>query len=284
MRYKYCINLFDELYKYQYVCLKGEPLSLQAYGKLGYRYSSDIDILVLRKDLHGIEDVLRRHGFFSTSSSREDKIFMLSSSHQIAPYLKNIKQWGSVIIDINLDILWGEFSDKRINISEFISNHVELNIYDCKVKALSPLKSLIQVALHHYNHINSIYHLIVDGWINPTLFRDIYYLWKNNRDVITLDNLYHVAYEYGVVKYMYYMLYFTNKIYDDMDLQNFVDVFKTIDGVALLDCYGLSNEERKLWKIGFKERLEYENLSEIIKSDLNEKDFQKLERLKSIFG
>ena len=83
---------------------------------------------------------------------------------------------------------------------------------------------------------------------------------------------------------MYYILYFTNWIFCDSELQKYVLAFKTEDGINLLDYYGLANSERKLWKVDFKTRLESDNLFELIKDDLTESDFEKLERNRRIFG
>lgn len=77
-----------------YSIIKGEALSIQAYGSTGNRNFTDIDILVARKNLNIIEQRLMNNGFFNVSQSRSDKITMMTGSHQIAPWIKEIYPWG----------------------------------------------------------------------------------------------------------------------------------------------------------------------------------------------
>lgn len=96
--YKMCKKVFVSLSKINYAVLKGEPLSIFAYGELGRRSSCDIDILVLRKDLRKIENILIQNGFETHNNIREDRITMLSSSHQIAPYVKKGILYSPIVV------------------------------------------------------------------------------------------------------------------------------------------------------------------------------------------
>ena len=51
----------------------------------------------------------------------------------------------------------------------------------------------------------------------------------------------------------------------------------------MLNCYGLCGKERKEWKCDFKTRLESDNLYDLIKDDLTEKDREKISLNKQIF-
>jgi hypothetical protein len=53
IRYATVAPLFEQLLdkKVPFAAVKGEPLSIAAYGKLGQRHSGDIDILVPRKHI-----------------------------------------------------------------------------------------------------------------------------------------------------------------------------------------------------------------------------------------
>lgn len=277
-------SILDEIAHLPYAILKGESLSLQAYGELGLRHIGDIDILVDRNYLRIFEMKLSENGFAAQNISRADRIMMLSSSHQVIPWSKEVYPHVDIIIDLNFDIFWGEYSGKRINIDEFLSDINYVDIYGIQVKILPPLKSMIQLILHHYKEMNSIYHLAGHDSINYTMFKDVYYLWKNNQEAISLNKLYAISSKYEIIPFVFYILYFTNIIFADSDLNKYVEVFKTAEGIELLDWYGLANNERKLWKIDFKKRLETDNLYEIIKDDLTEADIEKLERNRRIFG
>src|SRR5690554_4388377 len=100
----------------QYVIIKGEPLSVLAYGRSGKRISSDIDILVTKSNLNKINKILNNNGFKQKKVSREEELITNLYSHQVLPYTKRIS-FVEVWIDINFDILWGEYEDKRIDVS-----------------------------------------------------------------------------------------------------------------------------------------------------------------------
>ena len=116
------------------------------------------------------------------------------------------------------------------------------------------------------------------------MFKDVYYLWKNNQQEITPEKLYKICDEYKIIPYVFYILYYTNQIYNDFELDKFVEAFKCSEGVFLLDYYGLNDWERKFWRVDFKKRLITDNLWELIKEDLTENDIKKLERNRRIFG
>ena len=276
-------ELWREIEKFSYALIKGDALSIMAYKSLGKRLYNDIDILVDRLNVKDIEEICQDLGFVSQPQSRLERIFYLSASHQIYPYYKNRGNY-KVNIDINFDIFWGEYIDKRISIRNFLSDTIEMDIYGIRVKTLPPLKAMVQLILHHYKEMNSIYHLAGHNCIHYNMFKDVYYLWKNNQETISLEKLFAISSEYEIIPYVFYVLYFTNWIFKDMELQKYVDAFRTQEGESLLDYYGLAEKERKPWKVDFQTRLETENLYELIRNDLTGADIEKLERNRKIFG
>lgn len=278
--------LFQALSNINYAHIKGDCISLMAYGKLGQRQFSDIDLLVSREDLYKVEAVLEQNGFLQPQIDKKDarkyRIFTMTSSHQTIPY--SSRGMLKIPIDLNFDIFWGEYTGKRVNICKFLSDTIEMNIYGVKVKTLPPLKAMVQLILHHYKEMNSLYHLSQHNCIHFNMFKDIYYLWKNNQQEISLDKLYAISLEYDIIPYVFYVLYFTNQIFNDLEFSQYVETFRTSAGVKLLDYYGLSEKERKRWKVDFTTRLETENMYDLIKEDLTDADIEKLDRNRRIFG
>lgn len=266
-----------------YAIIKGEVLSKQAYKKNGFRNSSDIDILISRKNINELEEALSKCVFYNSSLKRSDKITMLSASHQVAPWIKEIPPWGVMVMDLNFDVFWGEYEGKRIDIEEFLSDTIEMEIYGVKVKTLPPIKAMIQLVLHHYKDMNSIFLLATRKSIKYDMFKDVYYLLKNNLDAIPLDRLYAMSAEYEIIPYVFYVLYYTGQVFDDEIFKQYIEAFRTPEGEALLNCYGLCAKERKEWKCDFKTRLEADNLYDLIKDDLTEKDHEKIAINKRIF-
>lgn len=162
MQYFIAKNIICELNEegISYVIVKGCPLEYYKTGQFGTRISNDIDILISRQDIVKLEKILVKNGFKCTYDlERKERIMLVSSSHQIPPYCKKMGKLYSQI-DVNFDLFWGEYTGKRIDIEEFISETVEMQIYGCKIKTLPPLKTIIQVILHHYKEMNSLYHLM----------------------------------------------------------------------------------------------------------------------------
>ena len=277
-------ELFSQLSNLNCVIIKGEPLSVLAYNKVGKRNYSDIDILFPKSRLSNVELLLQQNGFSAASFSRRERILMLSFSHQVSPWHKELLPFGSNIIDLNFDLFWGEYTGKRIDIEEFLQDSIEMKIYGCNIKTLSPFKAFIQLILHHYKEMNSIYHLSTHNCINYNMFKDVYYLWKNNQNAVSLEKLYAFSSEYEIIPYVFYVLYFTNWIFQDADLKKYVTAFETSEGVNLLDYYGLTEKECKAWKVDFQTRLKADNLYELIRDDLTDADIKKLERNRRIFG
>ena len=85
LRYKLSKELFNTLVNTTYAHIKGEALSVQAYGSVGNRKTSDIDLLISRNELVKVEQILIESGFKQPYLSRTDKITIISSSHQTLP-------------------------------------------------------------------------------------------------------------------------------------------------------------------------------------------------------
>ena len=158
-----------------------------------------------------------------------------------------------------------------------------MEIYGVKVKTLPPLKTMVQLILHHYKDMNSIFLLATRNSIRYGMFKDVYYLLKNNPKDISIEKLYAISSEYEIIPYVFYVLYYTGQIFEDDVLKEFIDAFRTPEGEGLLDCYGLCEIERRKWRVGFKTRLETENLLPLIEEDLTDRDRRKITINKKVF-
>ena len=254
-----------------------------AYKQPSARHLGDIDILSTSKNLNALTDILKKLRFSPNTSSREEHVMMLSTSHQIKPWIRDISPWGKIEVDLNFDIFWGEYEGKRVDIEEFLFDTTEMDIYGAKVKTLPPIKAMIQLVLHHYKDMNSIFLLATRKSIRYDMFKDVYYLLKNNLDAISLDKLYAMSAEYGIIPYVFYVLYYTGQVFDDDVLKQYIEAFRTPEGDALLNCYGLCEKERREWKCDLKKRLDSDHLYELIKADLTERDKEKIAINKRIF-
>lgn len=162
MQYVLAKDTFCELESkgLKYAIIKGCPLAYYKSGNVETRLSGDIDILISRDNVNRVIEVLEKYDYTCTYEiTRAEKIMLISHSHQITSFKKTISNWNSHI-DVNFDLFWGEYTGKRIDVADFIDETVEMEIYGCRIKTLSPLKTMIQLILHHYKEMNSLYHLM----------------------------------------------------------------------------------------------------------------------------
>ena len=281
-------QVFEMLKGIDYAVIKGEPLSMLCYGGYGLRHSGDVDILIDREHVTLLENILSQNGFRTKFIGedievRKNRILCLSSTHQIPPY---IKEKDNIIteVDINFDVLWGEYSGKRIPIKDVLKNTICMDVFGVEVKVLNSLYAFIQLLLHHYKDMNSIYLIATSNCIKYSMFEDIYYLLKNNGNEINIKDLMEIAEEYNILPYIYYVLYYTYQVFQEPFLKVYIENLYTQEGEELLEYYGLSKKERRRWGVSFEERLNANQLFKFIEKDLNKEDFIKIKRTKKIFG
>ena len=280
--YHYFEPIANRLSEIDYAIIKGEPLSYYAYGDFGKRYFNDIDLLVSKEDLKCVRAVLEENSFIPVRDDKFARALSLGYSHQIIPYVKRIGSF-SVYIDVNFNIFWGEYTGEQVSVKEFLNGTVLMQIYNCTVKTLSPVKFFIQLILHHYKDLNSIYLLSTQKTIRLSLFRDLYYYFVNNVSNIPIDELMKCCTNYKINDYVYYVLFYTCVLFDNEELKKYRDAFRTNQGELLLNKYGLNEKERKEWRIDFDTRLKNGILYDFIKDDLSEAEIRNIEVNRKIF-
>lgn len=253
-----------------FAVIKGEPLSMYAYGTSGRRICADVDILIDKQNLSLLIETMQKNGYIFQN---DKKNLAVKYSHQTPAMYSQINGIYSYI-DINFDLFWGEYLGKRINVSEFICDRKKMNIYGYEIPTVSPIKMLIIEILHHYKDMNSIYKLSQNS-IRKQMFDDIYFLLINNTNTINLEDIVDLCKVYDISKYAYFVFYYTNLVHKNEMLEKLIKYLYSKEANVLLNYYGLSDKERKAWKVSFAQRLE-KNTYELIKDDLTEEDRKKL--------
>ena len=281
LSYKECFEVVKR-FNFPYAIIKGEALSLMAYGELGKRNSQDIDLLISPKYIGIAKVILNDNGFYYIIKNKYDKVLTISMSHQSPTYIKKTKI-SYIYLDLNHSIFWGEYAGKCVDIDTFLEDIIDTEIYGCNMKTLPPIKMLIQLILHHYKDMNSIFLLATRKSIKRSMFDDVYFLLKNNLEDIPLDKLYTLSKFYEIIPFVYYVLYHVGLFFQDETLREYISAFKTDEGERLLNCYGLNDNERREWKFSVTMRLETENLYDLIKDDLTAKDIEKINMNRRVF-
>lgn len=273
---------FFEKTDIKYVITKGAYLSKRIYNNPNIRFSSDIDILISRKDCEKIVLELNNLDFVQGyingdeihSFSRESKLFYASMTHQLPPFVKRISNLipKYINVDVNTNILWGE-SMLQINMEEFLDYSQCSQLFGLGFNTLIPEAEFIAMCLHHYKDFNSIYLLFTRG-MRLDHFCDIFYYIKN----VKMDRclLFSLVERYNIGEYIYYCLHYTNIIFDDVDLKCYLDMFEVYKNKSLIDSFGLCDDERKEWETPFFDRLFLKDFQNWFSKKLTEKDFKKI--------
>lgn len=279
LRYEALRPVFEDMQDMEYAVVKGEALSLAAYGELGKRTSNDVDILADKEDVYDIEQILVTHGFTSEEEdqkkSRRMRIFLMANSHQTIPYAKKYKG-TDIKVDVNFGILWGEYEGQRIDIREFLKGSTEAVIHGIRTKVLSKEKTLLHIILHNYRDVNSTYLLLRRKRpIYERVYKDIFLIMDSMTDE-ELGTLIGLSRCLMVDAYVFYMAYYTNRVFPSKNLVFVMEQLRSDEGMALLNVYGLNELERHQWKCSFEERYNHIEMKDYILDQLGLEEIRKL--------
>lgn len=277
--------LYEEIQKVvapikNYAIVKGDPLSLLVFGQCGKRLMSDVDILVNYSDVVNVERSLYQNGFVKTINSRESELFMKSFSHQSVPFVKENLMFGNIYIDINFDVFWGEYEGTKIDITSYLENSMEINLYGTTLKTLTPLYLFVHFALHTYKDMNSIYLLSQRCTDWCVALEELYNLLMRNMSEISIDKLVALCEIYSIKPFIYYVLYHVNYLYEDKTICNYLKALYCENGEYLIGCFGLNDIERKKWPCNLSQRIKQNDKFCIIEEVLTENDLNKINRNK----
>ena len=80
----------------------------------------------------------------------------MAYSHQILSYHSDVMGFH-LNVDVNYDIFGDEYEGKRCSIEKFLNGTAEMEIHGAAVKPLPIEKAFVQLILHHYKEMNSLY-------------------------------------------------------------------------------------------------------------------------------
>lgn len=272
--------IWSELASIKYAVVKGDILSQQIYSTPDMRESSDIDILIDKENVKSLEQMLIKVGFhqqvpIDKQKARKNRVMCIAYSHQIPSYHKNIFGFH-LNVDINYDIFWGEYEGLRCSISDFLNDTIEMQIYGASVKTLPIDKAFVQLVLHHYKDMNSLYHLSQYNCIRTELFKDIYDMLILNKEILTVSKVVSLCKKYSIFPIMYYMLYYASLVFATNHLEKYLSALNYSSTVSFLDSYGLCSAERKQWHLPFEKRLDNDSLCHEIVRNMSEEDLKKI--------
>jgi len=281
-RYSQCASLFERLIDIPYAVVKGAVLAKHAYNDISLRVSSDIDVLIPRDCYQAVWNIMDKEGFVQGTYnegkiipySRSNLVYYLTQTHQAAPFvrLSNSRISSHIAIDVNFDIFWGE-NNKTTDIHEFLSKTQLETICGIKVKVLDRVREFIALCLHHYKHLNSIY-LLADGDVDMRYLCDIYQFVTNTG--LDPDELRAESDKWEATPYVYFCIFHANALYNNGALDPYERAFVCSDGIKLLNCIGLNDQERRQVNFSMWDRLLADNRIELLEAHLTSVDKKKI--------
>ena len=276
-----CKCIFSQT-EFPYAVIKGPVLSQVLYDDPFWRNSKDIDILVCSKDLDKCKQILINNGFIQGKFkngkfyhyTREEILFQTSLTHQIASFVKltDNPTCPYIYLDINTSILWGECNEP-LDLSYVLSHCQYTSITNIKLLKLSAEMEFVELCLHNYKDMNSLY-LLSRGTLTFGLYYDIY-LYINNSH-IDLSILKEICSILNVGQYIYACLYLVNELFEDEKISSIILELEKFKNESILHTYGLTEEERKPWGISLLDRLFTLDVPKYVMSMFDENEKEKI--------
>lgn len=186
--------------------LKGAALLESIYSNVALRPMSDIDILIYRESLSGIDIVLRRCGYFRLGNTT------IQTKGAVSPYLNSIVYRKHSFEDYFLHVHWHlvnttipvEMYYDKIDMAKIWKEAEPTRIGGTEALILAPHHFLIHLCEHALNHF-------FDRLI---LLYDVHIFIERNRDRFDWKKFVDETLNFNLARPVYYTFYFTTKFFE----------------------------------------------------------------------
>lgn len=211
----------------EHVFLKGSVLSSTIYP-VGARAFNDIDILVSRKSIQSVKEVLYELGFRQgrydykknvVDEFNQDTITQyINTKGEMAPFVKivNEKTIKTIDVDVNFSLDWkANDSDKAVN--HFLSERILVPIDDdFSIYSLKEEHLFIQLCIHFYKDSVLVDIIKKRKVLDLYKFVDIYTFIQTYFEKICPQKIFDDSIKYGFDKYVFFTLNYIIKIFPDI--------------------------------------------------------------------
>lgn len=180
--------------------LKGIFLAEHLHGHIGIRSSSDLDLLVRRKDFPRAKNELARIGYVPTRRPYSRGFIRNFLRHQ--GFSKPDPSYNRTYLEIH----WNFYvkRPKEFDMSSVWKNAISVNIDGFRVLTLSPSDTLLHLAIN----------LRLHGYLSLRLFGDLYALITHYQEEIDWHYVIRQAERNGQRVGLYYALHFAKELLD----------------------------------------------------------------------
>lgn len=188
------------------IVLKGAALAELVYRNLALRAMSDVDLLVKKEDLCKIDALLKMLGYFPSDKGVHD-IDISSAYLTTRDYRSDSRK------SVSFHIHW-HFVNSTIPNAYYIKNIKMENIWQDAEKTKIAHRETCVMAPHHLLiHLSEHALRVTHSLGKLSFFCDIYEAIVFYRERLDWDRLIKESREFGLDRFVYFVLYFTNEFF-----------------------------------------------------------------------
>lgn len=246
----------------KYIFLKGAILNHTIF-KSGTRTSNDIDILIDKKSIQSVTQILNDLNYVQGKYNYKKNIIenfnndelnhSIKSKGETCPFIKLVNEptIKTIDVDLNFSLDWTpKYNQSKIK--EILKNRIKINIDDKNaVYSASIYDNIIELCIHLYKDSALIDIVKKRKVFDLYKFIDIYYYININYEDIDFSILKNKILSFKAEEYVYFALKYLTEIFEDFNtkeitalikqLQKYITNNKILD--TIFDQY---NEKNKL--------------------------------------
>ena len=268
----------------EFAVIKGAINTFRLYDSIGERQFNDIDLLINKRDLHKVKDLLKSIGLQQKEENHVQTKYFEMVTHQTMPF-----EYEDVSLlegKINIDVNFGFAPNNMIKINSLVGDILKrrcyVDVFGKKIPTLSPEDMFIYLLIHIWRDA------IIIHKIKATKDIELYQYLELNQlmDRYPLDWKY--IEEFCINNQLNEIVYFTlyHALYISPRIEKYCgELYRKIEPAdkEYLSMFGNENQEPKKWNISFGERIfcldRYNKLLEVYKPE----DFEAFNNREKIF-
>lgn len=200
--------------------VKGGYLIDNVYKNRRLRATNDIDILIKKKDIRAIHEIMISNGYtqgdYNKASNtvleadKNKKMLYKTKMYNLLPYIKvdHSNPNNTVFFDLSFAL---DFSLNANPIDEMLN----MSVANEKGIELLPEHFLVHICCHHYREASNVAWIMLGKDLNLIKFCDVREFIVQKMDAGSISKAIEFAKKYGLEKAMYFTIYFTREIYND---------------------------------------------------------------------
>lgn len=248
--------------RYNYAFLKGAVLNTSYYED-GERISNDTDILVDVRDLKEVIQLCTSMGYIQGEvengeiirATKKEILFAQLNTYETVPLIKKTGDPYLPFHEFDVNFRLGN-DDKSGLSNNLIQNTVLSGDDEFSLRTMTVENFLIYLCIHLYREAVMVYKIAQGADLILYKFMDIHHYIEANRQNISWKKLQEEVFQLDKVEDIYYVLFYTEKLYPGTVDDKILDMFEPED-VHYLDQYrGRDNSDEVYdWKMDFYERM-----------------------------